>query len=38
LGEDFFASPVTVGDRIYASNVGGKVFVFEPIEVRELPV
>ena len=29
LGGDFFASPVMVGDRIYASNVGGKTFVFE---------
>jgi outer membrane protein assembly factor BamB len=29
LGGDFFASPVRVGDRIYASNVGGKTFVFE---------
>lgn len=28
LGGDFFASPVMVGDRIYASNVGGKTFVF----------
>lgn len=29
LGGDFFASPVMVGDRIYASNLGGKTFVFE---------
>jgi len=29
LGGDFFASPVMVGNRIYASNVGGKTFVFE---------
>src|SRR5262249_47327931 len=29
LGGDFFASPVMVNDRIYASNVGGKTFVFE---------
>ena len=29
LGGDFFASPVMVGDRIYASNVRGKTFVFE---------
>ena len=29
LGGDFFASPVMVGDRIYASNVGAKTFVFE---------
>lgn len=29
LGGDFFASPVMVDDRIYASNVGGKTFVFE---------
>jgi outer membrane protein assembly factor BamB len=29
LGGDFFASPVMVGERIYASNVGGKMFVFE---------
>ena len=29
LSGDFFASPVMVGDRIYASNVGGKTFVFE---------
>ena len=28
LGGDFFASPVMVGDRIYASNVSGKTFVF----------
>ncbi len=29
LGGDFYASPVMVGDRIYASNVRGKTFVFE---------
>jgi len=29
LGGDFFGSPVMAGDRIYASNVGGKTFVFE---------
>ena len=29
LGGDFFASPVMVGDRIFASNVAGKTFVFE---------
>lgn len=29
LGGDFFASPVMAGDRIYASNVGAKTFVFE---------
>jgi outer membrane protein assembly factor BamB len=29
LGGDFFASPVMVNNRIYASNVGGKTFVFE---------
>lgn len=29
LGGDFFASPVMVDDRIYASNLGGKTFVFE---------
>ena len=29
LGGDFFASPVMVGDRIYATNVRGKTFVFE---------
>jgi len=29
LGGDFFASPVMVDDRIYASNVGGKTFVFD---------
>jgi outer membrane protein assembly factor BamB len=29
LGGDFFASPVMVGDRIYASNVRGKTYVFE---------
>ena len=29
LGGDFFASPVMVDERIYASNVGGKTFVFE---------
>jgi hypothetical protein len=29
LGGDFFSSPVMVDDRIYASNVGGRTFVFE---------
>jgi len=29
LGGDFFASPVMVGDRIYASNVRGNTLVFE---------
>jgi outer membrane protein assembly factor BamB len=29
LGGDFFATPVMVGDRIYATNLGGKTFVFE---------
>jgi len=29
LGGDFFSSPVMVGNRIYASNVAGKTFVFE---------
>jgi outer membrane protein assembly factor BamB len=29
LGGDFFSSPVMVGDRIYAANVAGKVYVFE---------
>ena len=29
LGGDFYASPVMVGENIYASNVGGKTFVFE---------
>ena len=29
MGGDFFASPVIVGERIYASNVQGKTFVFE---------
>lgn len=29
LGGDFFASPVMVDDRIYASNGRGKTFVFE---------
>jgi outer membrane protein assembly factor BamB len=29
LGGDFYSSPVMVGDRIYASNVTGKTFVFE---------
>jgi outer membrane protein assembly factor BamB len=29
LSGDFFASPVMVGERIYASNVRGKTFVFE---------
>ena len=28
LGGDFFSSPVMAGDRIYASNVAGKTFVF----------
>lgn len=34
LGGDFFASPVMIGDRIYASNVGGKTFVFEATPQR----
>jgi outer membrane protein assembly factor BamB len=29
LGGDFFASPVMVDNRIYASNLGGKTYVFE---------
>jgi hypothetical protein len=29
LGGDFFASPVMVGDRIYATNLGGKTYVFQ---------
>jgi outer membrane protein assembly factor BamB len=29
LGGEFFTSPVMVGDRMYASNVSGKTFVFE---------
>jgi outer membrane protein assembly factor BamB len=29
LGGDFFASPVMVGERIYASSLRGKTFVFE---------
>jgi len=29
LGGDFYASPVMVGERIYASNVRGQTFVFE---------
>jgi outer membrane protein assembly factor BamB len=29
LGGDFFSSPVMVGERIYASNVRGRTFVFE---------
>lgn len=29
LGGDFFASPIMVNEMIYASNVGGKTFVFE---------
>ncbi len=29
LGGDFFASPVMVDGRIYASNVGGQTFVFD---------
>jgi outer membrane protein assembly factor BamB len=29
LGGDFFASPVMMDDRIYASNVNGKTYVFE---------
>lgn len=29
LGGDFYASPVMVGDRIYASNVRGNTYVFE---------
>ena len=34
LGGDFFASPVKVGSAIYASNVGGKTFVFEATPQR----
>jgi outer membrane protein assembly factor BamB len=29
LGGEFFGSPVMVDDRIYASNVAGKTFVFD---------
>jgi outer membrane protein assembly factor BamB len=29
LGGDFFASPVMVGNRVFASNVAGKTFVFD---------
>jgi outer membrane protein assembly factor BamB len=29
LGGDFFASPILVNDQIYASNVGGKTFIFQ---------
>ncbi len=29
LGGDFYSSPVMVGDRIYATNLRGKTFVFE---------
>ena len=29
LGGDFFASPVMVGERIYATNVKGRTYVFE---------
>ena len=29
LGGEFFASPVMVGDRIYAANLGGKTYVFD---------
>jgi hypothetical protein len=29
LGGDFFASPVMVGNRVYATNLRGKTFVFE---------
>jgi len=29
LGGDFFASPVMVGNHVYASNVRGQTFVFE---------
>ncbi|MBM3832248.1 MAG: serine/threonine protein kinase [Verrucomicrobia bacterium] len=29
LGGDFFASPAMAGNRIYASNVSGKTFVFD---------
>lgn len=34
LGGDFYSSPVMVGDRIYASNVNGKTFVFEATPKR----
>jgi outer membrane protein assembly factor BamB len=34
LGGDFFASPVMVGNRIYATNLGGKTFVFEATPKR----
>jgi outer membrane protein assembly factor BamB len=29
LGGDFYASPVMVGQRIFASNVAGKTYVFD---------
>lgn len=29
LGGDFYSSPVMVGDRVYASNLAAKTFVFE---------
>jgi outer membrane protein assembly factor BamB len=29
LGGDFFATPVMVGDRIYATNLAGKTYVFQ---------
>lgn len=34
LGGDFFASPVMVNDRIYASNLRGQTFVFEATPQR----
>jgi outer membrane protein assembly factor BamB len=34
LGGEFFSSPVMVGDRVYASNVAGKTFVFEATPQR----
>lgn len=34
LGGDFYASPIMVGDRIYASNVSGTTFVFKATPQR----
>ncbi len=31
LGGDFYSSPVMVGERVYASNVAGRTFVFEAV-------
>jgi hypothetical protein len=34
LGGEFYSSPVMVGDRIYATNLRGKTFVYEATPAR----